>query len=72
MIPYVGPVEVRFKNRVGFGGAIVTGDHVLLGVIPTEDMDLVFIPGYGRQRTVNITCRLLNKKDQSGPLAARR
>jgi hypothetical protein len=46
MIPYVGPVEARFKNRVGFGGAIVFGDQVSLGVIPMEDMDLVFIPGY--------------------------
>jgi clan AA aspartic protease len=44
MIPYVGPVEVRFKNRVGFGGAIVMGDQVLLGVIPMEDMDLVIHP----------------------------
>jgi hypothetical protein len=32
MIPYVGPVEVRFKNRFGFEGAIVVGDQVLLGI----------------------------------------
>jgi clan AA aspartic protease len=44
MIPYVGPVEVRFKNRVGFGGAVVMGDQVLLGAIPMEDMDLVMHP----------------------------
>ena len=44
MVPYVGPVEVRFKNRVGFGGAIVMGDQVLLGSIPMEDMDLVIHP----------------------------
>ena len=44
MIAYVGPVEVRFKNRVGFGGALVMGDQVLLGAIPMEDMDLVIQP----------------------------
>jgi clan AA aspartic protease len=44
MFPYVGPVEIRFKNRVGFTGALVMGDQVLLGAIPMEDMDLVVIP----------------------------
>ena len=43
-IPYVGPIEIRFENRVGFTGALVMGDQVLLGVIPMEDMDLVVIP----------------------------
>ena len=42
--PYVGPIEVRFKNRVGFAGALVMGDQVLLGAIPMEDMDLVIVP----------------------------
>jgi clan AA aspartic protease len=41
---YVGPLEIRFKNRAGFGGAIVMGDQVLLGAIPMEDLDLVVIP----------------------------
>ena len=45
LIPYVGPIEIRFKNRVGFAGALVLGDQVLLGAIPMEDMDLVLIPG---------------------------
>jgi len=45
VVPYVGPVEIRFKNRVGFAGALVMGDEVLLGAIPMEDMDLVVIPG---------------------------
>src|SRR2546430_16770278 len=40
VVPYVGPVEIRFKNRVGFAGALVTGDEALLGAIPMEDMDL--------------------------------
>ena len=44
VVPYVGPIEVRFKNRVGFAGALVMGDQVLLGAIPMEDMDLVVIP----------------------------
>ncbi|MGD2130999.1 MAG: clan AA aspartic protease [Lysobacterales bacterium] len=45
MVPYVGPVQIRFKNRAGFTGALVMGDQVLFGVIPMEDMDLVVIPG---------------------------
>lgn len=44
MVPYVGPIEVRFKNRVAFVGAIVMGDQVLLGAIPMEDMDLIVLP----------------------------
>ena len=43
-VPYVGPVEVRFKDRVGFAGALVMGDQVLVGAIPMEDMDLVVVP----------------------------
>lgn len=44
LVPYVGPIEVSFKNRKGFTGALVMGDEVLLGAIPMEDMDLVVIP----------------------------
>ena len=51
LVPYVGPVELRFKNRVGFTGALVLGDQVLLGAIPMEDMDLVVIP---RTRAVDV------------------
>jgi len=51
LVPYVGPIELRFKNRVGFAGALVMGDQVLLGAIPMEDMDLVIIP---RTRTLDI------------------
>jgi hypothetical protein len=43
-VPYVGPIEIRYKNRVGFAGALVMGDQTLLGAIPLEDMDLVVIP----------------------------
>jgi clan AA aspartic protease len=44
LVPYVGPIELRFKNRTGFTGALVMGEQVLLGVIPMEDMDLVVMP----------------------------
>ncbi len=44
LVPYVGPIEIKFKNRVGFAGALVMGDQPLLGAIPMEDMDLVIIP----------------------------
>jgi clan AA aspartic protease len=51
LVPYVGPVELHFKNRIGFAGALVMGDQVLLGAIPIEDMDLVIIP---KTRTLDI------------------
>lgn len=51
VVPYVGPIELRFKNRVGFSGALVLGDQVLLGAIPMEDMDLVVIP---KSRTIDV------------------
>jgi len=44
LVPYVGPIEIRFKNRIGFGGALVMGDQPLLGLIAMEDMDLVINP----------------------------
>ena len=51
LVPYVGPIELRFKNRIGFAGALVMGDQVLLGAIPMEDMDLVIIP---KTRTLDV------------------
>jgi clan AA aspartic protease len=50
-VPYAGPIEIRFKNRVGFAGALVMGDQVLVGAIPMEDMDLVVAP---RSRTLDV------------------
>ncbi len=44
IVPYVGPLEHHFANRVGIAGALVMGDQVLLGAIPMEDRDLVIIP----------------------------
>ncbi len=52
LVSYVGPIEIRYKNRVGFAGALVLGDQALLGAIPMEDMDLVVIPAT-RQVAVN-------------------
>lgn len=44
LVPYVGPIELRYSNRVGFVGALVMGDQALLGAIAMEDMDLVVVP----------------------------
>lgn len=52
LISYVGPIEIKFKNRIGFSGALVMGDQVLLGAIPMEDMDLIIIPN-SRKLDVN-------------------
>lgn len=51
LVSYVGPIELQFNNRVGFAGALVMGDQVLLGAIPMEGMDLVIIP---KTRTVDV------------------
>jgi hypothetical protein len=40
LVPYVGPIDVRFGNRVGCTGALVMGDQVVLGAIALADMDL--------------------------------
>jgi hypothetical protein len=44
-------VQLQFKNRIGFTGALVLGGQVLLGAIPMEDMDLVIIP---KTRTIDV------------------
>lgn len=51
LVPYVGPIEIKFKNRTGFAGALVLGTQVLLGAIPKEDMDLIVIP---KTRSVDV------------------
>ncbi|MBK6754348.1 MAG: clan AA aspartic protease [Flavobacteriales bacterium] len=51
LVPYVGPIAIKFKNRIGFAGALVLGTQVLLGAIPMEDMDLIVIP---KTRTVDV------------------
>ena len=52
VVPYVGPVEIRFQGRTCFTGAIVIGDSVLMGAVPMEDMDLVISPS-GESIVVN-------------------
>jgi clan AA aspartic protease len=42
--PYVGPLEIKFKDRTCFSGAVVTGDTVRLGHMPMDDLDLVVSP----------------------------
>lgn len=44
LCPYVGPIQIAFKNRTGFVGAVVIGEEVLLGAIPMEDLDVVIVP----------------------------
>jgi clan AA aspartic protease len=39
LCPNVGPICVRFQDRACFTGALILGDEVLMGAIPTEDMD---------------------------------
>ena len=52
LVPYVGPIELRYANRMGFVGALVLGDQPLLGAIAMEDMDLAVVPKT-RQVVVN-------------------
>ena len=52
VVPYVGPVQIRFENRTCFTGALVIGGTVLMGPVPMEDMDLVISPS-GESITVN-------------------
>ena len=47
VVPYVGPVQITFKNRTCFTGALVIGESVLMGAVPMEDMDLVVSPSGG-------------------------
>jgi len=52
VVPYVGPIQIRFANRTCFTGALVIGESVLMGAVPMEDMDLVISPS-GESVTVN-------------------
>lgn len=44
LVPYMGPVLIKFENRGCFTGALVFGDEVLLGAVPMEDMDVLVSP----------------------------
>jgi clan AA aspartic protease len=50
-VPYVGPIDVRFRIRVGCTGALAVGDRMVLGAISLVDMDLVINP---TTRTVEV------------------
>jgi len=41
LVPYVGPIKIKYLNRMCLTGALVLGNTTLLGAIPIEDMDLV-------------------------------
>ena len=32
LVPYLGSIELRYKNRIGFAGALVMGDQPLLAL----------------------------------------
>jgi clan AA aspartic protease len=44
LIPYAGPIQIKFQNRNAFVGAMIMGDEILLGAIPMEDMDVIIHP----------------------------
>ncbi len=44
LVPYMGPISIKFENRGCFTGALVFGDEVLLGAVPMEDMDVLVSP----------------------------
>jgi hypothetical protein len=37
LVPYVGPIEIRLNNLIGFVGALVIGNEPLLGSIPMAE-----------------------------------
>jgi clan AA aspartic protease len=57
VVPYVGPIQVKFGNRTCFTGGLVIGESVLMGAVPMEDMDLVISPS---DRTVTVNPRSPN------------
>jgi len=44
LVPFVGPIQINFENRMTFTGALVLGNMVLLGAIPMEDLDVIIHP----------------------------
>ena len=44
LVPYMGPISLKFENRACFTGALVLGDEVLLGAVSMEDMDVLISP----------------------------
>ena len=62
LVPYMGLILTKLKNRTALVGALVMGDEVLLGAIPMEDMDLVILPKHRRvdvnPENPNVACSL--------------
>ena len=50
VVPYMGPISIKFENRSCIAGALVFGDQVLLGTVPMEDMDVLVSPA--RQKLI--------------------
>lgn len=50
VVPYMGPISIKFENRSCIAGALVFGDQVLLGAVPMEDMDVLVSPA--RQKLI--------------------
>lgn len=46
LVPYMGPISLKFKNRACFTGALVIGEETLLGAVPMEDMDVLISPSH--------------------------
>jgi hypothetical protein len=69
-VPYVGPVEVRFRNRRCFTGAMVWGHEVLLGAIAMEDMDLVLRPQLQSEQELPATTTALRARVAGSSQAA--
>lgn len=44
VVPYIGPLNVRFDNRKSYSGALLMGDEPLLGAITMQDLDVVVSP----------------------------
>ncbi len=44
LVPYMGPISLKFENRACYTGALVIGDEALLGAVPMEDMDVLISP----------------------------
>lgn len=40
LVPYAGPIEIRFASSVAFAGALVMGDQVVLGTMPMQALEL--------------------------------
>lgn len=52
-VPYVGPIKVKFGKRFCYVGALVLGDEVLLGAVPTGRIWIwLSIPASGPSRSI--------------------